>query len=71
MAEAARAYIAREHDLERVAEAYAGALEEAAGGQAVTDAVLRDLAGAASDVGLDTAAVRELGVRAREAGLGD
>ena len=71
MSDAARAYVAREHDLERVAEAYAAALEEAAGGEAVTTAVLHELAAAAADVGLDTAGVREVGVRAREAGLGD
>ncbi|HET7807290.1 MAG TPA: glycosyltransferase family 4 protein [Gaiellaceae bacterium] len=52
MAAAARAHGAREHGLERVAEAYVAALEEAAGGEAVRDAVRRDVAVAASEVGL-------------------
>ena len=43
------------------------ALEEAAGGDAVTDAVLWRIAEAAAEVGLDDAA--ELAARAREAGL--
>ena len=44
---------AREHDLDRVADAYARALEEAAGGDAVADAVLWRIAEAAAEVGLD------------------
>ena len=55
---AARAYVAREHDLDRVADAYARALEEAAGGDAVADAVLWRIAEAAAEVGIDD--VREL-----------
>ncbi|HET6623401.1 MAG TPA: glycosyltransferase family 4 protein [Gaiellaceae bacterium] len=42
----------REHDLERVAERYAAALEEAAGGPAVVDTVLREVSEAAGDVGI-------------------
>ena len=42
----------REHDLERVAERYAAALEEAAGGPAVVDTVLREVSQAAADVGI-------------------
>jgi glycosyltransferase involved in cell wall biosynthesis len=66
---AARAYVAREHDLARAADGYAAALEQAAGGEAVADAVLWRLAEAAAEVGLDEAGRRELAVRVREAGL--
>jgi glycosyltransferase involved in cell wall biosynthesis len=64
---AAQEYVGREHDLDRSADAYARALEEAAGGDAVTDAVLWRIAEAAAEVGLDD--VGELARRAREAGL--
>jgi glycosyltransferase involved in cell wall biosynthesis len=67
LGEAARAYVRREHDLGRVADAYVAALEEAAGGDAVTDAFLWRLAEAAADVGIED--VSELARRAREAGL--
>ncbi len=69
MSRAARAYVAREHDLGRCADLYAGALEEAAGGAAVADAVLAELAEAAADVGLAEPELRELAARAREAEL--
>jgi glycosyltransferase involved in cell wall biosynthesis len=59
---AARAYVGREHDLGRTADGYVRALEEAAGGEAVRDAVLLRIAEAAADVGLDDA-----GAIAREA----
>jgi glycosyltransferase involved in cell wall biosynthesis len=49
----AREYAEREHALPRVADAYVAALETAAGGDAVEDAVLRRIAEAAADVGLD------------------
>ena len=52
MGAAARALALREHDVERVADRYAAALELSLGGQAVDDAVLRDVAGAAAEVGL-------------------
>ena len=52
MGDAARAYVAAEHDLERSAEAYVAALEEAAGGEAVKDAVVGEVAEAAADVGM-------------------
>jgi glycosyltransferase involved in cell wall biosynthesis len=68
MAAAALAHVAREHELERVAEAYAAALEEALGGEAVREAVLGDVARAAAEVGLDDAG--DLGSRLREVGLG-
>jgi glycosyltransferase involved in cell wall biosynthesis len=55
MRDAARAYVSREHELEHVADLYAGAVEEASGGEAVREAVLREVAGAAADVGIDDA----------------
>ncbi|HEX5247040.1 MAG TPA: glycosyltransferase family 4 protein [Gaiellaceae bacterium] len=53
MGEAARALVAREHDVGRVAERYVATLEEAAGGAAVREAVLQEVAAAAADVGAD------------------
>ncbi len=53
MGAAARAYVEAEHDLGRVAEQYAAALEEAAGDAIVRERVLRELADAAADVGLE------------------
>ncbi|HEY7398959.1 MAG TPA: glycosyltransferase [Gaiellaceae bacterium] len=50
---AAFAYAAAEHALPRVADAYVAALEVAAGGDAVDDAVLRAIAEAAAFVGHD------------------
>jgi glycosyltransferase involved in cell wall biosynthesis len=58
MGAAASTYVRSEHDLGHAAELYAAALEEAAGGAAVRDAVAAELAQAASDVGI--------GVRDRE-----
>jgi len=52
MGRAGAALARREHDLERVAERYAAALEEAAGGSAVVDTVLREVSEAAADVGI-------------------
>jgi glycosyltransferase involved in cell wall biosynthesis len=52
MEDAARAYVAAEHDLDRSAEAYVAALEEAAGGEAVKDAVVGEVAEAAAEVGI-------------------
>jgi glycosyltransferase involved in cell wall biosynthesis len=71
--DAVRAYVKREHGLEQVADAYAAALEQAAGGSAVRDAVLTEVAAAAADVGLDADApeTRELGGRLREVGIGE
>lgn len=64
---AARAYAASEHGLDRVADLYVAALEEAAGGGVVTDSVLLRIAEAASAAGVaDTEALARL---AREAGL--
>jgi hypothetical protein len=51
--EAARAYVEREHGLERVAGEYAAALEQAAGDAPVRERVLREVAAAAADVELE------------------
>ena len=64
---AARDYVRREHDLARSADGYAKALEEAAGNEAVADAVLLRIAEAAAEVGLDDAP--ELARAARAAGI--
>ena len=72
MGRAASELVRREHDLERVAEQYASALEQAAGGGAVADSVLREVAGAAVDVGIepDAPEARELARRLAEIDLG-
>jgi glycosyltransferase involved in cell wall biosynthesis len=64
---AARAYVEREHALAATADAYVAALEVAAGGDTVNDAVLWRIAEAAAGAGIDdpTALARA----AREAGL--
>jgi glycosyltransferase involved in cell wall biosynthesis len=64
---AARAYVEREHGLGRVADAYAAALETAAGGDAVDDAVLLRIAEAAVEVGITDAGA--LARAAVEAGI--
>jgi hypothetical protein len=64
---AAREYVRREHDLGRVADAYVEALEETAGGEAASRAVLMRIAQAAADAGIDD--VSELARVARESGL--
>jgi glycosyltransferase involved in cell wall biosynthesis len=53
MAAAARAYVEREHDLDRVADAYTAALEQAAGDATVRERVLREVAEAAAAVGVE------------------
>jgi glycosyltransferase involved in cell wall biosynthesis len=64
---AARDYAVRELDVARIADAYAGALEVAAGGDAVDDAVLWRIAEAAIEVGVgDASAVARA---ARDAGI--
>ena len=64
---AARAYVSREHALPKVADAYVAALEVAAGGEAVDDAVLFRIAEAAAEVGIDDAS--ELARAARASGI--
>ena len=61
-----------EHDLEHVAELYAAALEQAAGGEGVADAVLGDVAGAAAEVGIEPGSpeATELARRLAEVELG-
>jgi glycosyltransferase involved in cell wall biosynthesis len=54
MGRAAQALVVREHDVDRVADAYAAALEAAAGNGMIREAVLREVASAAADVGLET-----------------
>ena len=63
----AREYVDREHSLSRVADDYVAALEVAAGGDAVDDAVLMRIAEAAAEVGIDDATV--LARAAAEAGI--
>jgi glycosyltransferase involved in cell wall biosynthesis len=72
MEEAARTYVAKEHNLDRVAGLYVKAMEEAAGGPPLRAAVLGEVAAAAYAVGLesDDPQVRAIGGRAREIGLG-
>ena len=71
MSDAARAYVAREHDLGRTAELYAVALEEAAGGTIVADAVVAEVAHAAAEIGVEpgTPFAQELTARLDELGL--
>jgi glycosyltransferase involved in cell wall biosynthesis len=64
---AARDYVHREHDLGRVADAYVAALEETAGGDEVTEAVIGQVAEAAAGIGIDDPA--EIARLAREAGI--
>ncbi len=73
MGEAARRLAASEHDLARVAEAYAAAIEHTAGGAAVGGAVLSEVATAAAEVGIEPGApeTAELGRRLSEVGLGE
>jgi len=55
LGENARSYVEREHDVGLVADRYVAALETAAGGDAVDDAVLLRIAEAAVQVGIDDA----------------
>ena len=72
MGESAAELARREHDVERVAELYVAALERAAGGAAVDDAVLRDVSQAAAEVGIsaETAEAKEIARRLAEVELG-
>jgi len=70
---AAAAELARRmHDLGRAADLYVAALEEAAGGRAVADAVLGDVSRAAADVGISagSAEASEIARRLAEVRLG-
>jgi glycosyltransferase involved in cell wall biosynthesis len=68
---AASALARRDHELEHVAELYASALEESAGGPAVADAVLREVSEAAGEAGIapGTPEASELARRLAEAEL--
>jgi glycosyltransferase involved in cell wall biosynthesis len=72
MGAAALDLVRREHDLGRVADLYAAALEQAAGGEAVADAVRGDVAAAAADVGIEPGSpeASELARRLAEVELG-
>jgi glycosyltransferase involved in cell wall biosynthesis len=72
MEHAARAYVREEHDLERVADLYVQAAEEAAGGPVLRSAVLGEVARAAHAAGFesDDPNLRVIGGRAGEIGLG-
>ena len=72
MSRAALELARREHDLEHVAELYASALEQAAGGKAVAEEVLHEVAAAAGAVGIEpgSAEATELARRLAEVELG-
>ena len=72
MGEAARDLARREHDLDRVADLYVSAFEQAAGGGAVSDDVLGDVSRAAAEVGIEpgSAAAHEIAARLGEVELG-
>jgi glycosyltransferase involved in cell wall biosynthesis len=72
MSAAALELVRREHDLGRAAELYFAALEQAAGGDAVADAVLGDVSRAASEVGIEAGSpeAAELARRLAELELG-
>jgi hypothetical protein len=66
-------WIRQNHDLERVAEAYATALEQTAGRELVRSEVLREVATAASEVGIHArdSEAAALGKALSDVGLGD
>jgi len=72
MGAAARALAEGENELERVAEAYTAALEEAAGGGLVRETVRSEVAAAAAETGLRPGgdALAEVAERLREVGRG-
>lgn len=73
MSDAALELARGRHDVDRVAEQYVSAFEQAAGGREVSDAVLHEVSEAAATVGIapDSIEARELAARLAEAGLGD
>ena len=72
MGAAAAELARRQHDVGRVADLYAAALEEAAGGRRVADAVLGDVAQAAAEIGIEPGAAEtgEIARRLAEVELG-
>jgi glycosyltransferase involved in cell wall biosynthesis len=73
MGEAALELARGTHALDRVADVYVTAFEEAAGGAAVADEVLGDVSSAAAEVGIEpgSADAREIAARLAEVELGD
>jgi glycosyltransferase involved in cell wall biosynthesis len=73
MGEAAAASARAEHDLRHVADLYVKAIEELGGGSNVLNAVAKDVARAAHEVGIDEndPELSEIAARAREVGLGN
>jgi len=73
MGDAARVAARTEHDIGHVANLYVKALEEIGGGSNVRNAVVKDVARAAHDVGIDQndPELSEIAARAREVGLGN
>ena len=73
MGEAALELARSRHALDRVADLYVAAFEEAAGGSAVADEVLGDVSRAAAEVGIEpgSADAREIAARLAEVELGD
>ena len=61
----------REHRVERVAHLYAEACEEVVGLRTVEDGVLRQVAEAGADVGVDAATVRTVAAAAHEVTRGE
>ena len=72
MGRAAAEYARQEHDLDRAADRYVAALEEAAGGPAVREELAEELARSAWEVGIDARNVQlgEIAASARELGVG-
>ena len=72
MGAAAAAFAETEHGLDRVAELYTAAIEQAAGGTAVQDAVAHEVARAAAEVGIAAGSpeAAELAQALRDTGLG-
>ncbi len=65
MGEAARALAVRDHAVARVAERYAAALEQSAGGAVVQETVLGDVARAAAEVGIEPDAAETAAIAQR------
>jgi glycosyltransferase involved in cell wall biosynthesis len=72
MGAAASEYARREHDLDQVADLYLAVLEEVAGGPAVRDALLGEVARSAYEVGIGARdqELSEVSDRLREVGIG-
>jgi glycosyltransferase involved in cell wall biosynthesis len=71
MSAAALRLVEREHRLDLVAERYAAVLEELAGGRAVEERVLHEVARAGAEIGIGGEEAALLSARLREVGLGD